>query len=176
MKSATFVLCLLIASPTFAQVYRCPDAKGRVVIQQAPCAGGTQLNVRPASGDAPAPGHTAVEQTSAKPATEAERINARIEASQRERRKTELEHRAVPDASLALAAARRECLAQTEDLEGQRGVAKNNLAGATYLQSVATQMQALAIRCDTRERALREDYDRLLRECQSLGGCSTILR
>lgn len=176
MKSATLVLCLLIASPTFAQVYRCPDAKNRVVIQQTPCVGGSKLNVRPASGDAPASGDVTTEPTQTKPATEAERINARTEASQRERRKTELENRAVPDADMALAAARRECIAQTEELEGQRGTAKNNLAGATYLQSIATQMQALAMRCDTRERVLRDDYDRLLRECKGLGGCSIIVR
>lgn len=33
-----------------AQVYKCPDPHGRTVIQQAPCTGGQELDVRPASG------------------------------------------------------------------------------------------------------------------------------
>lgn len=33
-----------------AQIYRCPDAGGRTVIQQLPCAGGQTLDVRPATG------------------------------------------------------------------------------------------------------------------------------
>lgn len=106
--------------------------------------------------------------------TEADRINARTEASQRERRKIELENRSVPDADFALAGARRECQAQMAALDSRQGSAKNNLAGATYLQSIALQMQALATRCDTQERALRDSYDRLLRECKQLGGCATL--
>lgn len=41
---------LCCALPVAAQVYRCPDASGRTVIQQLPCTGGTQLEVRPAGG------------------------------------------------------------------------------------------------------------------------------
>lgn len=33
-----------------AQVYKCPDASGRTLIQQLPCTGGTQLDVKPATG------------------------------------------------------------------------------------------------------------------------------
>lgn len=33
-----------------AQVYRCPDASGRTLIQQVPCMGGERMNVAPASG------------------------------------------------------------------------------------------------------------------------------
>lgn len=33
-----------------AQVYKCPDASGRTLIQQLPCTGGTELNVKPATG------------------------------------------------------------------------------------------------------------------------------
>lgn len=43
---AVAAVCL----PAAAQVYKCPDATGRTVIQQTPCAGGQALNVRPASG------------------------------------------------------------------------------------------------------------------------------
>ncbi len=42
----------LLCAPAWAQVYRCPDASGRTVIQQVPCAGGQQMNVKPAAGKA----------------------------------------------------------------------------------------------------------------------------
>ena len=34
----------LLCAPAWAQVYRCPDASGRTVIQQMPCAGGKEMN------------------------------------------------------------------------------------------------------------------------------------
>ncbi|MFD2379166.1 DUF4124 domain-containing protein [Ottowia pentelensis] len=30
---------LLLAAPAMAQIYKCPDASGRTVIQQVPCMG-----------------------------------------------------------------------------------------------------------------------------------------
>lgn len=171
-KFFAIFLISVIAPSAFGQVYRCPDAKGRVIIQQAPCAGGSEMNVRPASGLAPEPAANSTEPSAAKPITEADRINARTEASQRERRKFELEHRGVPEADVAIANSRRDCQTQLNELDASRGSARNNLAGATYLQSVAAQMQVVATRCDTQERALRDSYDRLLRECKQLGGCA----
>ncbi|MET4578038.1 DUF4124 domain-containing protein [Ottowia thiooxydans] len=171
MKTLTLIAASLFAAPAFSQVYKCPNANGRVVIQQAPCAGGDKLDVRPASGQAPAMSSD-VPASMGKPASEADRINARTDASQRERWKIELENRAVPDADMAIANGRRECQAQAKELESRGGSANNNLAGATYLQSVALQMQALATRCDTQERTLRDNYDRLLRECKQLSGCA----
>lgn len=41
---------LLLAAPAWGQVYKCPDASGRTVIQQLPCTGGQALDVKPASG------------------------------------------------------------------------------------------------------------------------------
>jgi hypothetical protein len=38
------------ASASAAQVYRCPDPGGRVVIQQVPCMDGKKLDVKPATG------------------------------------------------------------------------------------------------------------------------------
>lgn len=48
LLAATALLCL----PAAAQVYKCPDAGGKTVIQQTPCAGGKAMDVRPASGSA----------------------------------------------------------------------------------------------------------------------------
>lgn len=38
------------AQDASAQVYKCPDASGRTLIQQLPCTGGTELDVKPATG------------------------------------------------------------------------------------------------------------------------------
>lgn len=51
MRMRYFLAAALLASGgASAQVYKCPDAAGRTVLQQTPCAGGKQLDVRPASG------------------------------------------------------------------------------------------------------------------------------
>ena len=177
MKHTLMAAALLLAAPAMAQIYKCPDASGRTVIQQVPCAGGKTMDVKPASGHAPAPvlvpadAGAAAGSAAGRPMTEAERINARTEASQRDRRRDELQNRGVPNADAAVGATRRNCQDQMARLEAQRGTAKNNLAGATFLQSLATQMQAVSTRCDTEERMRRDEYLRLLGECKTLGGC-----
>jgi hypothetical protein len=40
------------ALPAAAQIYKCPDATGKTVIQQMPCTGGVEMNVQPARGAA----------------------------------------------------------------------------------------------------------------------------
>lgn len=46
---ASALLC--IAAQAQANVYKCPDDKGKIVIQQLPCTGGTVLDVRPSTGN-----------------------------------------------------------------------------------------------------------------------------
>ena len=50
MKSLLLAAATSLCLPATAQVYKCPDASGRTVIQQIPCAGGKSLDVKPASG------------------------------------------------------------------------------------------------------------------------------
>lgn len=54
MKSVFVMAVAAVTMPAMAQVFKCPDGTGRTVIQQVPCAGGTQMTVRPASGHAEA--------------------------------------------------------------------------------------------------------------------------
>ena len=51
----TVLLGAACASSAHAQIYRCPDAHGRTVYQQARCSGGKPMQVRPASGLKPIP-------------------------------------------------------------------------------------------------------------------------
>ncbi len=52
MKPQLMAFAFLLAGtqPAQAQVYKCPDASGRTVIQQAPCMDGQKLDVKPAMG------------------------------------------------------------------------------------------------------------------------------
>ena len=42
---------VMVAVPAMSQtIYKCPDANGRIALQDLPCAGGEQRHIRPASG------------------------------------------------------------------------------------------------------------------------------
>jgi len=172
VRALAGLAALLLAAPAMAQIYKCPDASGRTVIQQVPCAGGKAMNVRPASGHdparapvlAPADAAAGGGAAAAKPMTEAERINRRTRLSQ-------LESREIDGAKRAILRGQERCRSEAAAINAQRGTARNNLAGATYLQSLGTQEQALQLRCDAEERTRRDDYQRLLAECKGLGGC-----
>lgn len=103
--------------------------------------------------------------------TEAERLNALTEASQRERRKNDLDERLVPYARAAIDYQQAECDGQLKALQSKKRAANNNLAGATWEGSISSEMTAIATRCDTRSRNLREELDALRKECLALGGC-----
>lgn len=49
-EAALFVAGVIFAAGAAAQVYKCPDASGKTVIQQVPCTGGKRMTVRPGSG------------------------------------------------------------------------------------------------------------------------------
>ena len=106
-----------------------------------------------------------------KPMTEAQRIEGKVKASQDARRKAELEVRTVPGAEMAIERSRAQCDREYRALQDKKLAANNNLAGATWEGSISAEMTALATRCDTRNRDLRAEADKLLAECQQLGGC-----
>ena len=50
-------------------------------------------------------------------------------------------------------------------------LANNNLAGATWEQSISTEMAALSARCDSRSRELLTNLELVRSECRAQGGC-----
>jgi len=173
-KTTLLALACLAASPTWA-VNKC-TIEGRVVFQDAACPGkGEVLVVRPASGAAPAPpneaGSDSAQPERKKPMTEAQRIEARVRSSQDARRRSDLETRIVPGVGMEIDRHRSQCDREYRALQDKKRAANNNLAGATWEGSISSEMTALATRCDTRNRDLRADLEKLRAECQRLGGC-----
>ena len=167
MKKELLAALLLAAiiGPVQAQVNKCTGPDGKVTFQDGPCSNkGGAIQVRPASGNTPA---TAAPQKQ----TEADRLNALTAASQRERRKADLDERMVPYAKAAIVNEQMQCDAQLKALQSKKRSANNNLAGATWEGSISAEMTAVATRCDTRNRDLREDFSTLKKECVALGGC-----
>jgi hypothetical protein len=166
------LLCALALSvsalPTWA-VNKCTGPDGSVVFQDAPCAGkGETYNVRPASGSARA---AAAPADGEKPRTEAQRIEQNIADSQKERRLRELTQREVPAADDAVLAHLKACKDEQIAIERGKFVYVQNLYGKTHAAQVAAEQAAAAARCDTRDRELRAQAQRIRKECTDLGGC-----
>jgi hypothetical protein len=163
MKSAILAAALACAlSPAWA-VNKCTGPDGKVVFQDAPCAGkGVTLNVKPAAGNATLqPGEK----------TSNDKVNEVLTGMRNDRRREELEDRILPGKRGALQANRQKCDADLANLQRQQARATNNLAGATWLQSLATEMSALSTRCEVRSRELLAEIDTARQECLALGGC-----
>ncbi len=161
-----------ICLPAWA-IYKCVDANGRVSFQQAACSGamqGAKLDVQPASGysTAPPPTGAAAADTSSTPPTEADRLNALSARLAKENRLSTLNNLTIGGAQDDIARARRQCQAELEAVRNRKKLASNNLAGATWEQSLSTEMQAIAAQCDTEQRRLQAILDRYLAEKQDL--------
>lgn len=171
-KALAALLCMAAGSSW--AINKCTQPDGSVAFQDAPCAGkGEALNVRPASGHAKPidPVATTEGELAPKRQTEAQRIEGKVAASQKERRLKELEARLVPDAESAIYRSREQCTREMKALQLKKQQAANNLAGATWEGSISGEMTALATSCDTKNRELREDATALRAECRDLGGC-----
>lgn len=151
-----------MAEPALA-IHKCVDATGRVSFQDAPCPGrGGAIDVRPASGAAPvqSPGGSSAQPTASTPKEGP--FGARWQ------RRTYLEQRGVPDAIANVDHVKRSCERKLGELESLKATASNNLAGATYLQSLSAQMQAEATMCDLKSREALARQQELSAELRAL--------
>ena len=124
--SAVVSCALLSVEGAGAQVYKCPDAAGRLALQQTPCTGGAKLDVRPASGHDPVPAAQA--GTGAAPQGVPKKAFADQLADEREQRERWMR---MNDARLAVDRERRTCDREQADLANRKWASNNNLAGAT---------------------------------------------
>lgn len=186
MKSSQLVnialLILMAATPAWA-VYKCQDASGRTTFQEIPCAGANQggkHDVHPASGNAPKPQAltgagaeppvigTGTPATASPAITEADRLNNLSARLAKENRLSTLNNLAISAAQGEILRADAQCQAEIESVRNRKTLADNSLAGATWEQSLSAEMQAIATRCDTEQRRLQANLDRLLSEKQDL--------
>jgi len=176
VRTLAIILAALACSQAQA-INKCTDANGSIVFQDAPCTGkGSQINVRPASGHAPnaqLPTTSAPQDgaSTSKPMTEAQRIERAVKASKDGRRKQALETRLIPDIQYELDRHNRACDADIANLRQKKGLARNNLAGATWEESISSEMNAIALRCDSKTKDMRERLADMKKECAELGGC-----
>lgn len=157
MKPLFAALAALIAMPAAAQVYKCKEG-GTTVFSAQPCGAGSQaIDVRPASGasraasaPAPAPATAAVQPA---PASMTER------ADQAARRR-------ILDDDIwrkqrAIDAMHDEHSTRQAQLRAKKTRANNNLAGATWEQSISDEMQAVAAEYDMKLRKATKELDEL---------------
>lgn len=164
-KIVLMVLLSMGIAPVWA-INKCTEPDGKVVYQDAACAGkGEAINISPASGHAAplVPPAEAAPSGAPRPALSKEGV---FGASWQ--RRTFLESRGVPDARNALQGHLQRCAAKQQELTAKKGSAKNNLAGATWEQSISTEMQAVATMCDSQGRDLRTQVDTLEKELREL--------
>lgn len=176
-KNALFLFTLILAfnEPAHA-ISKCTLPDGKVVFQDTPCNGkGDVLTVRPASGHSQAPveatPNTATGGTPDKPQTSAQRMTAQAAQLNSKRRIQEYEQVSIPYAQREMLAQRKQCDEQMKELSTRKLAANNNLAGATWEGSISQEMTAVATRCDTKDRQLKDSVESLRKECQALGGC-----
>lgn len=172
LKWSLFVAAALATSPTLA-MYKCKDANGRTAFQERPCEAtgtqGNQIEVRPAAGPAPSAAPAESAQASAVPATdapqtEAERLRKLNERDRKQRRLKDLNDREISTAEGRIRSATNQCERRMGSAQSMKSYANNNLAGATWEQSLSTEMQAYATQCAAEQTRLNAALDRLLAE------------
>jgi hypothetical protein len=160
---------LLLTSLQAEAINKCTGADGSTVFQDAPCVGkGGAIDVRPAAGHAKP---NAAPLDGVQTQTEAQRIEANVTASQKERRLRELTLRLIPGADAAVERNLANCRIEQARIERDQFAYVQNLFGKTHAAQKAAELAASTARCDTQDRDLRAKADRLRDECKQLGGC-----
>lgn len=167
MKLAALAVLVLPIAAT-AQ-FKCVDAAGRVAFQQMPCA--AQEKQQALKLPPPGPTTTAPGQPGAVVDQAASADARMLRKMQGERRVQELE-RAVQATESNIANRNVQMQNEFAALRQLKASAKNNLAGATWEQSLSTEMQAVA----TKYKALNDiDQERLKTLRTELAGAKQVL-
>lgn len=149
MKSHfVLLLALMLSAQAAAQEsYKCKTPSG-YVYQDRPCAG-----VRYVQPPAPAPAAAASPLAAGEPAAKAtpsdlERSKAYLASREKERRVNDLKYE-ITRQEESLTHSRQARDAEIYALQDRKQYARNNLAGATLEQSIATEMQAVTARYES---------------------------
>lgn len=166
MRVVSLVVVAFTGMVSSAQtIYKCPDASGRLAMQDTPCAGGSTINVKPASGaDGPAP----ASPTQAPVASlERKGLKSDVEQMARDRRLRELDFE-ISQRNSRIGGIQADSERRMALLRYEKSRAKNNLAGATWEQSLSAEMQAIATDTQTKLAALQGEIATLEKELTTL--------
>jgi len=135
-------------------MYKCPNAAGILQYQQLPCEGGeaTQIKSIRTSG---VPEEEASEKTG--------QINQLTKQMGRDRRLSEIT-REISTMEGRVDNYRRAMDSEMNRLKNKKMYANNNLAGATWEQSISDEMNAVASKYDSMIRAAQNRIDHLRKE------------
>ena len=129
------LIALLLAVPLFAaatEVHICTDASGKKTFQQVPCESGVESEVKNYSLDYIGTNMGRLDYDQAR----AEREGRQLQRDIRRSENTIVDHQNALTRELAA-------------LRQRQSRANNNLAGATYLDSISNEMKAVTARWDT---------------------------
>lgn len=138
-RNRALIAAALAAFATQAPAqYKCTGPSGAISFQQTPCtanARSERLSIQPAQAAA---------QTRTTPAPSTESADMRIvKTMERDRRIRELTGQ-ISSIENTVAGRSHQMAQEMEALKGQKAYARNNLAGATWEQSISTEMAAVA--------------------------------
>ena len=163
MKSArlfSVILLSLATAPAWA-VNKCVDDAGKVVYQSAPCPATTKGSEIPLqkvpSATVPSPAD----------AEELKRIQQTSNALERERKLKDID-RALGDAEGLIADYRQAMSRELSALQQKKQRAENNLAGATWEQSISAEMNAVTQKYDALIRTEQNRIERLRADADQL--------
>lgn len=154
-------LFLAAASSSQAEVFKCVVG-GRVSFQDTPCPGGGTVNIQPAAGKA-APAQPAASSTT--PA--AKTLSEQVKGMENERRKRELDL-AIKEKTEYLQARQAKMTRELNALRAQQSQAANNLAGATWLSSISSEMQAITTQFNAEQTVIQAQINQLRAERASI--------
>jgi hypothetical protein len=119
------LVCGLIAHAANADIYKCTGPNGNLIFSQKPCGANAETVV--------------IKDTTSGVSITGDGDFSQVDAD----RRTRDIDRAIDRHYRTIGELQRERDAKVADIRHQQSRAANNLAGATYLQSLATEMQAI---------------------------------
>jgi hypothetical protein len=167
MRVLVAALVVLVSQPSWA-LYKCVGAGGATSFQETPCERAqAQTAIKPLV-EAPKP--AAAPPSAPAAPTGRPSLDQQLKEAEADRLKTQAGY-TLRDKATQLDRHQRACDAQQREILANTARARNNLAGATFAQSIATEANAAAVRCETRARELQAEVDEARRQCAARG-CS----
>jgi len=161
MKIAFALLGIAISASVSAQVYKCREG-GTTVFSATPCAVNAKpIDVRPASGAArtqPAERQAELQQNTARAGSVQQ--NALTDRADVAARRRILEDE-IYRKERSVSALYDELAAKQEQLRQKKNLSMNNLAGATWEQSISDEMKAVADEYSIKIRGALGEFDAL---------------